>query len=125
MNVTTSVTGAKELKFDLSHAIQQAQDESAKGLSEDVKNKAASLFGAGVYANGWTWKREGNSTVVYNGGKQASLSHLLENGHMVVDRNGGQHGFWKPPAQHVAPPYQHWRTEYMAKLQLSVRNIKN
>lgn len=122
MNITTKVSGASELKFDLSQAIQQAQDDAAKGLSQDVKSNAASQFGAGVYANGWTWKREGTSTVVYNGGKQASLSHLLENGHMVVDRNGGKHGFWNPPAQHIAPPYQNWRTTYVEQLKRSAQN---
>lgn len=122
MNVTTRVAGQTALHFDLSRAIEQAQDDAAKGLSQDVKSNSASLFGVGEYSNGWTWTRQGDSTVVYNSGKHASLAHLLENGHMVVDRSGRKHGFWNPPAQHVAPPYGTWRETYLAQLKRAAQN---
>lgn len=122
MNVTTKVTGPTSLHFDLMAAIRPVQDKSAEGLSKDVKTSATSLFGSGKYADGWTWKRQGDATVVYNAGKHASLSHLLENGHMVVDRSGRNHGFWQPPAQHISPPYMTWRETYLEQLKQAARD---
>lgn len=124
MNVTTKVTGPQSINLDISDYVKQVQDEAAEGLEQDVKSASTAIFGSGPYSQGWTWKRQGNSTVVYNSGKQSSLTHLLENGHMIVDRNKKSHGRWVPPRQHITPGYIVWKAMYIKMLKLAVKNAK-
>lgn len=69
--------------------------ETAEGCRDDLEHRARSMFGGtGAYASGMAVSANEHgldtSAVVYNAGPDASLGHLLENGHQVVVNKGGR-----------------------------------
>ncbi len=118
----TSKGGLDGIQLKLKNVVKEAEDKYAGQLARDIKNRATALFGSGVYSDGWTWKREGDATIVYNSGKDRSLSHLLEYGHLVVDRNARIHGSWKPPAQHIEPAYNEIKDKFLEEIKKTKLN---
>lgn len=74
-------------------SVEGAVADTCDELADDIGRRAASLFGGtGAYAGGWTdtVNRNGADTVgvVYNGGPDRSLAHLLEYGHELYVNAG-------------------------------------
>lgn len=59
------------------------------------------------YAEGWRWKKDKNGTVVYNA-TNWQLTHLLENGHVVINGTGRVGD--APAVKHIEPVEQ-WANE--------------
>lgn len=81
-------------------SVEGAVADTCDKLAGDIGQSAASLFGGtGAYASGWTdtVNRNGADTVgvVYNGGPDRSLAHLLEYGHELYVNAG------RPPGNHA------------------------
>lgn len=105
-------------------------NETAKECANEVKMRANTEFPAGVnystgqYARAWTYgkqhykNRESISAVVYARAPHYRLTHLLENGHRIVDRNGKTHGYkeGKPHIKPVAEKYEDIFYERMKQL---------
>lgn len=90
----------KEESETVGQAVEGAVADTCDELAGDISSRASSLFGGtGAYARGWTdsVNRNGASTVgvVYNGGRDGSLAHLLEYGHELYVNAG------KPPGNHA------------------------
>ena len=103
---------ANTIEIDFKSAISDILPEIGDLTSGRIKADAPSR--QGKYAQGWTYKMEGKETVVvYNGGKRASLSHLLELGHL--SRNGS----WVPPQEHIRPAYNESKKIYLDLLKKS------
>lgn len=57
---------------------------AAKDLVNDLKSTSPKRTGR--YAGAWTYKKEGNTYIIYN--KRGQLTHLLENGHIIRNKKG-------------------------------------
>lgn len=91
---------------------QAAEEVTNEGVS---KLKASSPRNRGQYARNWRKKREtsgkGTGFVMYNTGKTASLTHLLEKGHAL--KQGGR----ARAIPHIEPVEQWAIKEYENKLE--------
>lgn len=91
MSKTESVSlQMEELLNDYVEEVQQVLDESIEEVSQKAveKLRSSSPVGAtGRYAKGWDVKKDGTGRVVYNK-TDYQLTHLLENGHAIVNQYG-------------------------------------
>lgn len=107
------------IEADLSRALSSYASEVASEVSSQVKRagtdcaryvreNAAEAFGAGTYSKGWKTRFEdgpdGPVATVYNAGRQASLGHLLEDGHEQFYM-GRDLGYRYPGVKHVSPAF--------------------
>ncbi len=74
MNMFQDFTRETEIK------VEQVVEKKSKDLNSELKNRSSKFKLSGEYAKGWKVKKQGNIYRHYNGGKNASLSHILENG---------------------------------------------
>ncbi len=110
------------IKIDLNPQILKILEEAGKSCSEEIKKTAPRRkTGTREYADSWTYEVDKNSetVTVYNKGKQASLTHLLEFGHLTKPSpkgygKGTQHRV--PPQEHIRPAYNKSKKEYLEKL---------
>lgn len=90
-------------------------------LNKELKQRSLQFKKSGEYAKGWRAKKEGNLYTHYNGGKHATLSHILENG--TIERSyktktGNIHRTGIVTAKpHIDPAYQKIRAELEQELQ--------
>lgn len=99
------------LDIDLNMDILKVQNEIASKMAADLKATSPKSSHKGThYANGWTFTQDGKDVVVYNKGRKAPLSHLLELGHMARD------GSFVAPRPHIAPAYDKYGAEFDKKL---------
>lgn len=91
----------------LKSGLQSVKQRAARKMVSEVRKNAGVQFSrTGKYAAGWTFEADGDDVVVYNEGERDSMSHLLENGHVVVDRNGVLHGDWSASEEHIKPAFE-------------------
>ena len=92
------------IKIDYDIAFKYLAQECVK----DIKNNCKGKGWSDDYVNGFTCKqvhtRNGLEYKVYNAGKEWRLAHLIENGHLIVNKKGGIG--WSPPRPHIKPAYQ-------------------
>lgn len=100
---------------DVMDASAEAVEETAKEARKKLRQSSTSVYGSGKYSRGWQYKlkrgRLSNSATVYNGGRHGSLTHLLENGHVM--RNGKR---WNPPKRHIQPVNDEMQKEFEEKV---------
>lgn len=95
----------KEVDRALTRSIDSVSKESVQKLKNTSPRKT------GDYAKSWSIKRgKGNERIVYN--KQYQLTHLLENGHVIVNAKGtyGRTNGIK----HIAP-VEEWASEELPR----------
>lgn len=83
-----------------------AEEALATGLRKVSKTTPAKLKDrspkkSGEYASGWRSKKLDKRAVVVYNAKQPGLTHLLENGHMIVNKKGS-YGRYNG-IKHIAP----------------------
>lgn len=91
--------------------------QTARGCADDLKSRASSLFGGtGEYASGMSASVNEygleTSAVVYNSGRDASLGHLLENGHQIVVNVGGRGKVRMKALGRRTSPRPHWKPAF-------------
>jgi hypothetical protein len=94
---------------DADEALGKCIDKVSKESVQKLKNTSPKK--TGDYAKSWSIKRgKGNERVVYN--KQYQLTHLLENGHVIVNAKGtyGRTNGIK----HIAP-VEEWASEELPR----------
>lgn len=102
-----------KVKVDISKAQSISVDETVDFLqSKSPKGKR------GKYARSWTSKNDGTKSTIYNDG-EASLTHILENGHLISNKAtkkaGNKSRKRVRPQPHVRPAFK----------ELSKNHIKN
>lgn len=102
----------KEFKNNTDAAIEEESNEIGKKTSADLRSKSPKE--TGDYASGWRVKKLGkNGVIVYNS-KMPGLTHLLENGHMIVNKRGEFGRYNGKP--HIAPIAEERVAEYIKNL---------
>ncbi len=82
-----------QMKEILDDVLDNCEDASEEGCKQTARETAQTLKNTsskktGEYASGWTSKRlDKNSYVTYNK-TMPGLTHLLENGHRIVNKKG-------------------------------------
>lgn len=100
----------KEVEQGLEKAQKKVASEGAKKL------KATSPKRTGTYAKGWGTKATPTGRVIYNKGKGASITHLLEKGH--AKRGGGR----VAAIVHIKPVEQEVIEKYIKETERVIRN---
>lgn len=94
----------QNMLHEIPQKVDNVIDEAAKKVSKEavktLKATSPKREGGGRYAKGWTTKKVGKQTVVYNK-TDYQLTHLLENGHDIVV-NGKKVGHYDG-VKHIAP----------------------
>ena len=86
-----------QLMVDIKDQVLDNIKKAAQSTESDISD--GSPRRNGVYEQGWTHDLIEDAAIVYNNGKEKSLSHLLENGHAT--KNGG----FVAPQEHIRPAY--------------------
>lgn len=96
------------LEFDLDADLVRIQTQIAKQTAQEIRdNSPRSKGGKGKhYATGWTFEQDGLQSVVFNDGKKASLTHLLELPHLT------KNGSVVQPQPHIGPAFDKFSAEY-------------
>lgn len=104
-----------KIEVDLQAEVRKVFPQIGEYTEDEVRWKSPVGYSE-EYAKGWTHKitDSGRSVTVYNNGKNKSLTHLLEKGHL--SKNGG----WVPAQPHIKPAYLVAKKEYLEML----KNIK-
>lgn len=92
-----------EIPQKVDNVIDEAAAKVSKEAVKTLKATSPRREGGGRYAKGWTTKKVGKQTVVYNK-TDYQLTHLLENGHDIIShgKKVGHFGGIK----HIAPVEQ-------------------
>lgn len=97
---------------------EKNSQKSARNTVQQLKTVSPKRPGGGDYASGWTTKKQGNGTVVYNR-KAPGLTHLLEKGHVVKNKYGT---YGRAPAHvHIAPVEERNGREYVENVERELR----
>jgi hypothetical protein len=114
---TDSIHGLQEfldqLGIDIDENMKVCTEMAAKGAVKQLKRSSRAAFGNGPYAKSWAKKKTRDGWVVYSRAPHYRLTHLLENGHYVVDRNGVMRGY-KEGKPHIKP-IEELSMEYIEK----------
>jgi len=108
-----------ELKINLTPGIERVLEKIGADCAEALK-QASPKGNSGIYSRGWTYDMESKETVVvHNVGRQKSLTHLLELGHMTrpsVKGFGKKAQRFVPPNEHIRPVYNKFKRQYLEQL---------
>lgn len=89
----------REIKKEQEQQFQEAADKATKQAVKDIK--AGAPIDQGEYKKGWRRRRLSNNRFVVYNEKKPGLTHLLENGHVIKNKNGR---YGRAPAhKHIAP----------------------
>ena len=125
MGKTGSIAVQVEKILDeYSESVQDVTNSAINQVSREAvtKLKNTSPHRSGKYARGWTVKREGgsggiNTVTVHN--KVYQLTHLLENGHLIVNKKGTYGRV--PGIKHIAPVEQWVQSELPLEIERKLR----
>lgn len=114
---------------DYSQDIQEEITKAAQELAREDVNKLKNTkdtykVRSGKYNKGWTVKTtkgRGFVTCIVHNKDQYQLTHLLENGHRIVARNGTIKGTTKA-FKHIAPVEQYSNKEYEQRVENIIKN---
>lgn len=126
---TTKVFG--EISLAVQDAVNQTLDEIAKECVKQLKAKSPKekIKSGGRYAKGWRYKTtkvraDGSFSVVIYNGRYGWLTHLLENGHPLKQKDGSV--VWVEGRPHIKPVNDWLQTDGVKKLQETIsQNIQN
>ena len=79
-----------KLMDQIDKEVQDSAKDGIRDVSKEAvqKLKSTSPKKTGDYASGWATKKEGDLTIIVYNKKAPSLTHLLENGHVVRNKKG-------------------------------------
>ena len=80
----------KDLLEEINDDVRDSTKKAIDSVSREAvqKLKSTSPRRTGSYASGWSKKRQGEMDAVVYNRTDASLTHLLENGHIIKNKKG-------------------------------------
>lgn len=75
-----------EINKDVQGSVKRNIDRTAKESVQKLRD--SSPVKTGEYSSGWATKKQGDMDVVVYNRKAPGLTHLLENGHAIVNKKG-------------------------------------
>ena len=111
----TAILGeySAELEAQAAMDVKRAGDDCAKYVRDSAPRDR------GVYAQGWrstlSEDVDGPASTVYNSSREASLAHLLEEGHEQFFM-GHDLGYRYPGVPHIVPAYERAASEMIARM---------
>lgn len=110
----------KAVLDDYSAEVKALVEKELKSIVKETaqKLKSTSPRKTGEYASGWTFRRDGDGYIVYNG-KSPGLTHLLENGHVIKNRKG-TYGRTRP-IKHIQPVEQWANEEVVQRIERGIK----
>lgn len=107
--------------FEIELEYEKIVDEYAGQCKDKVQQnvKKQNLIKRGRYLSGWTTEVEktysgGYGVVVYNK-TDWQLTHLLENGHLIVNKKGGTG--WASAHPHIDPAYRSVKNKFVKAME--------
>ena len=123
----TKVIG--DIDLGVQEAVNKTIDKIGKEAAKQVRERSPKRKG-GAYSKGWRYRArklqaDGSfSAVVYNA-KYGWLTHLLENGHPIINKKGEKVGYAKA-YEHIKPVNDWLHTEGVKQLQDAIqKEIQN
>lgn len=114
-----------EVSDDVNGILKTASYETAEECVDRLK--VSSPEKTGDYARGWTTSTQKGGYVVHNA-TDYQLTHLLENGHVIVNkygvqqrRNGG--GDTTTPRRHIRPVERWGNKEFQRKVEEGLKDL--
>lgn len=104
--------------------VQKAVDESAEKAAKEAVNflKANSPKRSGAYARDWAVKKDGKThTYTVHNRKHYQLTHLLENGHLLI--SFGQIRGRVPAQKHIAPAEEMASELFINEAERHIENV--
>ena len=112
--------------YDIQDGIsEEAQLVAKKGAAELKNSRNTYKIRTGKYNKGWrvsTTKGRGFVDCVIHNATNYQLTHLLENGHDYVDRNGHRKANAAKPYVHIAPVEEKCIKEYTTNVENIIKN---
>lgn len=104
-----------EIQINIDDEVNSIVKEYGNKVLENVKRNSSkstkSIRGHKPYSQTWTATRDKPSVVVIHNKENYRLTHLLENGHFIVNKKGGVG--WSEPNEHVAQSFDEERESYI------------
>lgn len=115
-----------EIAFEIEY--EDIVDEFASKALDKVKAnvRKETVIRTGRYMNGWTTSetkagKQGYAVSVHNA-TDWQLTHLLENGHLIVNKRGGTG--WASAHPHIRPAYNSLRNKFVKAIKNAKINAK-
>lgn len=98
----------------LDKEVQQSARKNIDGVAKEAVQKLrnTSPVKTGSYAKGWGTKKQGEADVVVYNRTDASLTHLLENGHVIRNKKGT---YGRAPAHKHIKPVEEWAIDELPR----------
>jgi len=108
-----------EYGSDVETTVREVAEDVGKEAVKKLKSTSPTGTGAwkGHYKSGWKTKKDGNKVTVHN--KKYQLTHLLENGHDVINKKGEVIGH-AGARKHIKPVEEWVQEEYENKLKQKI-----
>ena len=119
---SVSVQMAEILKEYVSEVDETISDATAKAAKKTAATlRSNSPKKTGEYASGWRSKKMGDKEAIVYNSKMPGLTHLLENGHVVVNSKGivGRANGIK----HIEPAAEEGVEDYIEKLRKDLQEV--
>lgn len=108
-----------EIKIDIDDEVNSIVQKYGDKICEDVKEYSPKSNrrrkGHKPYADTWTATRDKPSVVVIHNKENYRLTHLLENGHFIVNKKGGVG--WSAPKPHIGRAFDKEREAYISAME--------
>lgn len=96
------------LKIDIDKIAQKNAEKCAKQINDNIQSEGWT----GNYAGSWIVSVRGNNSKQYwVHTTEYRLAHLLENGHLIVNKKAGVG--WSPAIEHIRPAFTYVRDKYI------------
>ena len=94
--------------------VQQSARKNIDGVAKEAAQKLrnTSPVKTGSYAKGWGTKKLGETDVIVYNRTDASLTHLLENGHVIRNKKGT---YGRAPAHKHIKPVEEWAIDELPR----------